>query len=82
MAIVHILGSVKDKHYLLPLAFLKNMFRATLNHHLPLVASMYSYTFFCLKPSPYNATFDVWIGVECYGIFAWLRFCVLVSISF
>jgi hypothetical protein len=83
MVVVHALRIVEDEHYLSSLTFLKSKFKATLDPHLPLMIGMYNYKLFTLKKSPYNATFDAWIGIaECYGIIAYIRFSILVSISF
>jgi hypothetical protein len=83
MVIVHVLRNVKDERCLSSLTFLKIKFKATLDPHLPLVINMYNYKLFTLKTFPYNATFDAWIGIaERYGIIAYVRFCVLVNISF
>jgi hypothetical protein len=84
MVVVHVLGNVEDECCLSSLTFLKSKFEATLNPHLPLVIGMYNYKLFTLKTFPYIATFDAWnIGIdECYGIIAYIRFCVFISISF
>lgn len=78
-----VLGNVEDERCLSSLTFLKSKFEATLNPHLPLVIGMYNYKLFTLKTFPYIATFDAWIGItECYGIIAYIIFCVFISISF
>jgi hypothetical protein len=42
MAIVHVLGSMKDEHYFLSLAFQKKQAPRYFNPHLLLVAGMHS----------------------------------------
>jgi hypothetical protein len=69
MAIVHVLGSVKDDCCFSSLAFMSSKLQATLDPSLPLVVGMYSQKFFTLENSPYTTTFDAWIGAaNDYGV--------------
>ncbi len=71
MAIVHVLGSVKDDCCFSSLAFLNSKLWATLDPHLPLVVGMYNQKFFTLENFPYTTTFDAWIGAAIhYGVIA------------
>ncbi len=71
MAIVHVLGNVKDESCFSSLAFLNSKLRAILNPHLPLVVGMYNQKFFTLENFPYTTTFVAWIGApNDYGVIA------------
>jgi len=62
MAVVHVLGSVKDERCFSLVNFLKSKVRNNLEGHLQLVVGMFSQRIFNLKIFPYDAAFSYWLN--------------------
>jgi hypothetical protein len=64
IAMVHVLGFVKDEQCFSSVAFLKNKVQNRLNNHLELVVSMHAQKFFTLYNFPYKDTYEMWSNVQ------------------